>query len=355
MHGNLCAPALPCLVDGVAPTDSGLQQGLMQFSEADTLWQRLPQWAGFLIKAGFAWADEPPDRRKIKIVSMPCDSAGAGLLALGAVRRRLALADANDLQSHFQRIERLAIQGAIQTVLRHEKDKGRFFLRGRDGTGKVWVQHEMSSRSGGPERDGPLRKAILPELANAWWFEGEAPVQVLEGAELPYGPFYDALIEDAAAIIPANLRRSDSGICLAGRSTGESVSHALTAAVRFQIGDRVADLSQLLTVHNWSPGTVSRTAFFNSRTGERDRQVSPPRLVVADGDAAFLKVVDAPEFKNSNVVGVIHRAVERDRLETIGDKIAALGQWYEHDAALPEQLQSLTRRITMLGLIRRGQ
>lgn len=326
----------------------------MQFSEAAGVWQPIPRWAQFLIGAGFAWADEGIESRRISIVSMPCDSAGAGLLVLGAMRRRLGFLGADDVGSHFQRIERLAIQGAVHTVLRNEKDKGRFLLRNRDAAGKVWVQREMSARSAGPERDGPLRKAILPEIANAWWFEGEAPVQVLEGAELPYGAFYDALIEDATAIIPANLRRSDSGICLAGRSAGESVSHAINAAVRFQIGDRVADLSQLLTVHNWSPGTVSRTTFFNARTGERDRQVSPPRLVVADGDVAFLKVVDAQSFKNSNVVGVIHRAVERDRVEAIGDKIAALGQWYEHDAALLEQHQSAPWRISMLRLKRRG-
>src|SRR5262249_8459496 len=64
LHGNLCAPALPCL-DGVATTDYGVQQGLMQFSEADAAWQRLRQWAEFLIKAGFALADEAPDRRRI--------------------------------------------------------------------------------------------------------------------------------------------------------------------------------------------------------------------------------------------------------------------------------------------------
>lgn len=102
------------------------------------------------------------------------------------MRRRLALDDANDVQSHFQRIERLAVQGGGQTVLRHESDKGRFFLHGKDGTGKVWVQHEVSARPGASHRDGPLRKAILPDLANAWWFDGEAPVQVVEGAEVPY-------------------------------------------------------------------------------------------------------------------------------------------------------------------------
>ena len=39
---------------------------------------------------------------------MPCESAAAGLVALGAMRRRLAVDDANDSLAHFQRIERLA-------------------------------------------------------------------------------------------------------------------------------------------------------------------------------------------------------------------------------------------------------
>jgi hypothetical protein len=50
---------------------------------------------------------------------------------------------------------------------------------------------------------------------------------------------------------------------------------------------------------------------------------------VADGDAAFLKVLDSSEFSSSDVVGVIHRAVARESLEAIGFKLSSLTQWYE--------------------------
>jgi len=84
------------------------------------------------------------------------------------------------------------------------------------------------------------------------------------------------------------------------------------AALRFESHGHIADLGQLLTVHRWSPDTVSRVTFFNSRTSQLDRSAGATDLVVADGDLAFLKVLEAPEFRHSDVVGVIHRAVERD-------------------------------------------
>jgi hypothetical protein len=349
---DLCAPA-PSRCTPLASIDSRLQQGLMRFSEGTRPWQRLPLWAEFLIKCGFAWGDEAPDVRRISIVSMPCDSAGAGLVALGAMRRRLALCDANDSGSHFRRIERLAAQGAGQTVLRHENIRGRFLVRGRDSRGIIWVEREIPSGAGASNQNGPPRIAILPGSAKAWSFDGEPPVEVVEGDEAPYGPFYDALVEGTFAVIGTNLRRSDSGICLAGRTTGETVSRSITAAIRFEIGDRAADLSQLLTIHSWSPATISRITFLNTRTDHLDRRADAPRVVVADGDSAFLKVIDAPEFRYSDVVGVIHRAVERDRLEAIGDKLAALGQWYIQDTGFLERIQPVPAQITALRLRRR--
>jgi hypothetical protein len=61
-------------------------------------------------------------------------------------------------------------------------------------------------------------------------------------------------------------------------------------------------------------------------------------LVVADGDSAFLRAIDPPDFKDSDVVGVVHRAVGRDRLELIGTKLADLSQWYASDADILSRL-----------------
>ncbi len=72
------------------------------------------------------------------------------------------------------------------------------------------------------------------------------------------------------------------------------------------------------------------------------------------GDTAFLRAIDAPEFRDSDVVGVIHRTVERDRLESIGTKLADLSQqWYAPDAEMLDRISPAPTGITVLVLKRR--
>jgi hypothetical protein len=295
------------------------------------------------------WANTESVARRIAVVSMPCESAAAGLIALGAMRRRLALDDANDSFSHFQRIERLADMKEGETFLRHNTLKGRFALESRDPRGFVWVRGAHTASG----KNGPLRTVILPSHSNEWRFDGEAPIQNIEGTGLPDGSFYGELIQGALPAIQSNLGTSDSGICLAGRVAGESVSKNILDSIRFQSHDRVAALPNLLTVQRWSPGTISRTTFFNTRTGQIDRSTGCTRVVVADGDGAFLRVIEAAEFRHSNVVGVVHRVLERDRLESIGIKIAELAQWYAPDNDLLNQLPPAPGGITISTLKRR--
>lgn len=325
----------------------------MRFSEADAPWQMLPSWADYLIRCGFAWGDHR-DRRRIGIVSMPCESAGAGLVTLGAIRYRLTLAEANDALSHFERIERLAARRDCETYVRHHTMRGRFRLDGKDERGWVWARQEQRGTAETSTQSGPPRVSIHVANANEWQLEREAPAETAQGAGLPHGRFYEELIEGAAPPMDANLRRSDSAICLAGRLAGESVSMGAFSAIRFEIQDEVADLAGLLTVHRWSPDTVSRVTFFNSRTRQLDRNAGFTSLVVADGDSAFLRAIDAPEFKESDVVGIIHRAVERDRLELIGTKLADLSQWYVSDGEMLDRVPlPLPSGITVSVLQRR--
>ncbi len=300
----------------------------MRFSESEAPWQAVPSWADYLIKAGFAWGERGTIRR-IGIISMPCESAGAGLVTLGAIRLRLTLADANDALTHFERIERLAARQDSETVLRHQTLKGRFRLIGRDQGGLVWARLEQRAGVDNSTHNGPPRIAIHAGNAGEWRLEKEAPAEIVHGAGLPFRAFYESLIEGVAVPLESNLARSDSAICLAGRVAGESVSRAAFSAVRFECQQSIANLADLLTVHRWSPETVSRLTFFNSRTRQLDRNTGLTNLVVADGDAAFLRAVESPQFEQSDVVGVIHRAVERDRLEAVGTKLADLAQWYE--------------------------
>jgi hypothetical protein len=140
----------------------------MRLSEADAPWQPVPSWADYLIKCGFAWSDGR-ERRRIGIISMPCESAGAGLVALGAIRYRLTLADANDALSHFERIEKLAARQDAEIGLRHQSMKGRFRLDGKDQRGFVWARLEQKGGADKSAQSGPPRIAI--HAGNA----GESP------------------------------------------------------------------------------------------------------------------------------------------------------------------------------------
>jgi hypothetical protein len=284
---------------------------------------------------------------------MPCESAGAGLVTLGAIRYRLTLADANDALSHFERIERLAARQDGETFLRHQSMKGRFRLDGKDQRGFVWVRQEQRGGADRSGQSGPPRIAIHAGNAAEWRLEKEAPAETVHGAGLPHRRFYEELIDGAAAPLETNLARSDSATCLAGRVAGESLSRAAFSAIRLECCNHTADLAELLTVHRWSPDTVSRVTFFNSRTRQLDRDTGSTSLVVADGDSAFLRAVDAPEFKQSDVIGVIHRAVERDRLESIGTKLAGLSQWYVADAEMLDRISPPPPGITVSVMQRR--
>jgi hypothetical protein len=80
------------------------------FSEAGLDWRPIPQWARFLIQFGYRWPMASPGRRRIALVSMPCDSAAAGLIALGALIRDLGNDTATNVNGHYEALLRYARQ-----------------------------------------------------------------------------------------------------------------------------------------------------------------------------------------------------------------------------------------------------
>ena len=317
----------------------------MEFSEANAEWRPVPDWASFLIQFGFRWLGLARSSRRIAVVSMPSDSAAAGLITLGAMRKCLELNDANDIGSHFQRILELSRKAVPSIHLRYRKHRDLFVLEPVDGQGYAWARNS---------REPGHRIRINRSCALDWRFSGEPPVVTLNGDKLPNPEFYEQLVANGGAIQPSNLTRSDSGVCLAGRSVGELGTRRCIADVRFRENGYQTDLSQLLTVQNWMPGTVSRVVFFNARTEEFDRGSGRPQLIVADGDVSFLRIVSRQEFGDSDVVGVIHRTMERDKLEAIGVKLANLRQFYDPDSDALAALPPALRGITVSILKRRG-
>lgn len=299
----------------------------LEFSEANGQWGPAPPWVRYLIDFGYLFGAQPQDFRRIGIISMPCESAGAGLVALGALRYRLSLAGADDAHSHFDRLCRLATSKPTSPNIYHPEYGGPFLIKGTYAEGALKVEMQPPGR----RKKRLLRVAIFPDRAVEWQIEDEPPVMQLEGDSRPYLPIYEHLVEGSQRVIPSNLVRSDSAICLAGRVAGEIATREALSQVRFRIGNQPANLAELATVHGWSNGAVSRLTFFNSRTEKVDRCPAPPIVVVADGDLALLKVLSAKAFYGSHVLGVVHRAVERDRLESLGN--ALNNQWYSLEGA----------------------
>lgn len=318
----------------------------MDFSEANSEWRGVPDWASFLIELGFAWLAMPRSSRRIVLVSMPSDSAAAGLIALGVMRRCLESEDANDTSSHYEKLLVLAKERTEGVMLRSNEWNGIFAFDGIDRDGVPWVKQIKSKTR--------RRINISRSSALNWRIDGEPPVVLMSGQQVPHAQLYAHLVTRGSEIRLSNLSESYSQVCLAGRGTGEVPTKGSMETIRFREDGVEADLSQLLTVQSWMPGTISRVIFYNSRTEAFDRQSGKPQVVIADGDTSFLKVIDMTDFLESDVIGVIHRTMERARLEAVGTKMENLRQWYGLDGSI---LDRLPRRPLGIGIsvLRRSQ
>jgi len=299
---------------------------------------------------------------------MPCDSPGAGLIALGAMLRDLGNATANDTDGHYDALLRHAKQflNDCQPCELRECDpkikgcgytkKAHGRLRSVDHHRGVWA---ISDDTDFKDRKLAWRQGNVSHrpttIGNAlrWHLDGEPPTQVRATSRaLPedrYASFFEG-----TRIFPDNLGRSYSGLCFAGRVAGEERSQKVCASVRFRKGETEHGLDDLLTIYGWSSTEVSRVAFYNSRTEEIDRAKAPPALVVADGGDSFLKISSLSRFQHSDVIGVIQRTMERTHLEAIGDKLTALRQWYFQDEDMLCGLPALPNGISIAIFRRRN-
>lgn len=314
----------------------------LEFSDSGSAWRPIPAWARFLIQFGYSWPMNDGEPRRIGLVSMPCDSAGAGLMALGAMRRRFEVEGANDLRAHFERIRTLAARQRGGTDIFDQRSRGSkrgpYYLDGDYGKNMSWAC--LRSKPG-------TRVTISATTSHFWRFSDEPPVEIIEGAGIQFGDIYSKMLSATGTVLPENLDHSDSLICLAGRPTGDAGTRRVLAELRFRSdADTIASLAELLTVHDWQSETVSRVTFFNSRTGRLDREGRPPRLVLGDGDQAFLLALN--QFPRSDVIGIMNRCADREKLEMVGAKMVDLNQWYEGDGGLANRLPSVPVGVTLL-------
>ena len=367
----------------------------VRFSECGNAWVPIPAWARFLLDLGYRWPRTDSGRNRVCLVSMPCDSAGAGLVALGAFVRDLGDARANDSHSHYDNLKRYAndylatcgrrdAPGQVcetscnpatvgcgrderSTGLLRDARGGRYrVIEVRNPTTELplgslvcrqpdtkWARRKEADVRTRGKVSGAVSVWLLPPNAKKWTIDGDV------ATETPLGEFalpttiYDGLVS-GAEVEERNLRSSYSGLCFAGRAAGEVATRAVLETVRFRSEEDLEyGLPRLLTLRGEREmENLSRLVFFNPRTERMDRVGAQPSLVVADGIDSFRSALK--RFPRADVIGVAHRIEPRERLETLGESVQALMQWYEPDVGLSAKFGVSPRGMDVLALKRRA-
>ncbi len=322
-----------------------MKQSDLSFAECDGDWQSIPRWVNFSIRFGYHWSESESGGRRIALVSMPSASSAAGLIALGAMIRDLGKVDADDITTHTNSLFDYARQyldyckncdlKRCDPMIRgcgfHSESHGVF--RSIFRKNNIYIVSEETDLTEKKlvvfERRNPgIKIEFEPEYVKNLYYDGRPPAMSSSSETGLQKSVYEGLIEEAE-IYSENLRMSYSGLVLAGRAKGRSDTRTAYESLFFCNETESFTLAEMLGIHGWSESEISRTAFFNTRTEESDRVLDQPKLVVADGDSSFLKAIDT--FKKSDIIGVIDRSLEREKLELVGQKFADLKTWYRSD------------------------
>ena len=329
------------------------------FSDSSEEISQFTEWVNFLISFGFRWPSKKTMSRRIALVSMPCDSPAAGLVSLGALIKDLQNENANENYGHYESILRYAKQYLLYCkecqIRCNPKDKN----CGYTHEAKGWLNHNKQGKHKiSDSTDLEKNKLFVlqnrsqrwwqsPDYALDWQIENEPPPDSSILNEGLSNGVYSKIV-DEVSIYEENLSRSYSGLCFAGRPMGRSAVQELCDSFRIMVGSKTFSLSELLTIQGWNTNNkISRMTFFNSRTKEMDRRFTNPHLVVADGSDCFLEILKRKEFQDSDVIGIIHRTIDRNKLEEIFEKLSALRQWYINDTEILDRFENVPYGISI--------
>lgn len=330
------------------------------FIESGMVQPSTPTWVNFFLRLGFFFPSSDSSSRRIGLVSMPCDSAGFGLVALGALASDFADESASDQDVHFANLLKLS-SASIGT----DRDQGLFasdetIVRRVDHPSRAYrlVKKRIGNEellfweTPGKGKNGPISGMITRDNAREFYLKGGYPQVAPERGD-PVRAYDICEIVGSSCVLERNSVESYGGLCIATRATGSIVSKKILENIRFSLSSSEVSLTELLTVSSWqSRSQVSRCQVYNSRTGSLDKSIIP-RLVIADGDAALLSTLDDRTLSHAHVIAVLDRCADRDQLEAVATKLESLRQWYYRDDELMATLPQAPAGTELLCLRRR--
>lgn len=296
----------------------------MQYFEVDTFYDEVPTWAATALSLGYRWSLGGGNARRIGLLSMPCESEAAGLIALGALRSDLERKTANHVDTHFDLLlrtcrERIAAKMRSEASpeelswdVRNSVDDTRWRFVAFNGELDAIVLEKATYRpfvkSKGksiPNPHGVCTRYIMRGNAIGWQLR-DCPLPQLppDGKALEYSEYRD-LPGCVGPILEANLRRSYDGLVLVGQGAARDSSYMQKLyAAGFATADRRFSLGDLLTLHHSERKYIRRLRFLNEKV-HQDEAVHAAWLVVADGISALLCAERL--FPASDIIGVCNR------------------------------------------------
>jgi len=319
-------------------------------------WKKMPQWAKYFIELGLGWPRRVSGPgRKIRIISTPVKSPAAGLVALGAFISDLSDSNANDKTRHYDSLLGYAHQylskckncklkcrpdltncgytGESTGVLRNVSNlRVKYYVQ--KGTNLQTKDLRLAIKQDG---SGPITGFHNPDGTHKYFIDGGAPLSL--------GSFINGYDSDQIKEIfdhnffNDNFKTSYSALCYAGIASGETATQSDLAKFIFKTCQNKS-LSQLLPIYGWDNGNtqLSRIIYYNSRgQGTFTQPVNSPNLVIADGTDALNSVLSQhKKLGGADVIAVVSRIIEREKMEEFSDRLDGLTQWYDK-IEIPDQ------------------
>jgi hypothetical protein len=322
----------------------------MEISEdAGQTWRKMSPWMRYFLDLGHKWPRRVSGPgRTIRIISLPIKTPAAGLIALGAVAADLKNPSANDKERHYDSLLAYARQylHACKTckircrpdlrkcgyayestgILRH-KDRPRSKLYVSSQTDFAAKVLRLASKSDG---SGALTTIEAAEWTHNYFEDEGVPLLLGQSSgSMPVDTIRGLFPDDD--ICNDNLTASYSSLCLAGGAAGQTAMQGELATFQFGTHDRKS-LASLLPINGWDDGAteLSRLVYFNTRgKGAFGQPINTPNLVIAEGMDAFASVLSEKKLKSADVIALVSRIHERDKMEEFGALLEAQSQWYD--------------------------
>ncbi|EKN3947820.1 hypothetical protein DVP60_08690 [Yersinia enterocolitica] len=319
----------------------------MQYFEVDTLYDEAPAWAATALSLGYRWSLSGSNTRRIGLLSMPCESCAAGLIALGALRNDLERTTADHVDTYFdlllqvchERVSarmrcksfnkeadwdlRYVIDDTRWRFVAHDHYKGADAIVLEDARRRPVIKRKAKSIS---HQNGACRFYLMRHHAIDWQLRDCPLPQLATGENMLKISDYSELPGCAGPIVETNLSRSYEGLVLVGGG-GERSSQYMQKLYGsgFTIADRRLPLGDLLTLHHRERKYIQRLSFLNERTPHY-KAVYPAKLVVADGILALLSAEKL--FRDSDIIGVCSRDASTEAILQLKDWMSGRIRYY---------------------------